>query len=167
MPGLEIGSWVFYAGHGVAQVADKEEHEFGDTKQEFYVIELVQSGRLLLPVSNAESAEIRPLIDKDKAKVMLEIATKPPDDPDDGGRRERVARYTSELRTGDPEQYTEVYRQLLYRTARGNTSMTEQRLLDSAQAYFCDEVGTVLGRDPQKLAEDLLAKAEKLAAADS
>lgn len=164
MPSLEIGSQVFYAGHGVAEVADTEEHDFGGNKQQFYVIELVQSGRLLLPVANAESAEIRPLISAKEAKKMLELATEPLDDPDTGGRRERVARYTSELRTGEPEQYTEVYRQLLHRAARGDVSMTEQRLLDSAQAYFCDEVGTVLGRDPARLAEELLATAEKIAA---
>lgn len=151
---LSIGSHVFYPAHGVASVAGVEKREFGSERQEFYVLELARGGKLLLPITNVAQAGVRPLISATAARRLMKLVTTDPE-IDEGGWKERTEQYTDALRGGEPERYTEILQQLLFRARTDKLSSTERRILETARTYFVAEIGVVLEQTPEEIVEQL------------
>ncbi len=141
---------MFRAGHGVAKVVGVQTHSLGEGSQEFLVLELLRGGKVFVPQDNVDSAELRLLISSERADELLTVACTAPE-LDSTGLKERVGVYTQQLRTGDANLYTHVLQQLLYRGATGKLATSEQRLLETARAYFVDEMSTVLERPAEAL----------------
>lgn len=151
---LVVGSNVFYPGHGVAVVAGVEQRSFGEQQQEFYVLELAQGGKVMLPTANVELARVRALIPVTVARALLKTVCQEPELVSSASK-EWAARCTEILREGVPEPCAEVLRQLLFRASAHKLGMTDRRLLEMAHANFVNEIGAVLKRSPEHIAAQL------------
>ena len=153
---LVVGSSIFYPAHGVAEVVGIEQREVGQEQQEFYVLALTRGGKLLLPTANVEQAGVRALISQPKARALMKTVETAPE-VDDTPAKERAALYADALRGGAADRYTEILRQLLFRSKSDKLSSADRRLLDIARAYFCSEIGAVLERPSERIAEQLIS----------
>jgi RNA polymerase-interacting CarD/CdnL/TRCF family regulator len=154
-PGLKVGSRVFCPRHGVGSVLARERREVGHSTAEFYVIGLPRGGKLLLPVDNVEPAGIRPLISASKARELVELLERPPEPAREISARERAATYADGLRSGAPDRYTEILRELLFRSRSAKLSSADHQVLEVACGYFIGEIGAVLDRSPAEMAASL------------
>jgi RNA polymerase-interacting CarD/CdnL/TRCF family regulator len=137
-------------------VAGIEKREFGQTRQEFYVLELARSGKLLLPTANVEQAG---LVSASEARALMKRVTTAPK-LDRTPLKQRAALYAEGLRGGAADRYTEILRQLLFRARTDKLSSTERHLLETARAYFVGEIGAALKRSPERIAEQLPSMAD-------
>jgi len=154
---LVVGSRVFYPAHGVATVAGMEKREFGEAEQEFYVLTLDRGVRLLLPTSKVDAAGVRALVSPTKAReLMRSVADEPTVDVTPW--RERTTSYADALRQGAPEGYTDILRQLLFRSRSDKLSAIERRLLETARGYFVGEIGAVLELSSEQIDASLLSQ---------
>jgi CarD family transcriptional regulator len=151
---LTVGAHVFYPALGVASVVGMEKRQFGQGEQEFYVLELERTVRLLLPTAKLVAAGLRALISPTKAReLMRSVAAEPT--ADSTPWRERTASYADELRDGAPERYTDILRRLLFRARSEKLTTIDRRLLETARNYFVGEIGVVLQRTPQQINTEL------------
>jgi CarD family transcriptional regulator len=160
---LSIGSRVFYPGHGVATVTAMEEREFGAGKQIFYVLELKldRGVKLMLPEGKVESAAIRDLISATRARELMKAVMEEPEPKeiksDPASRKQRATGYGEALRSGDPDRYTEILNELLFRSRASKLSASEQSTLNTALSYFVGEVAAALDSSPDEVKADLRA----------
>ncbi len=152
---LKAGATFFYPAHGVARVVGVEEREFGDVKQEFYVLELSRGGVSLVPVNNVEHAELRPLISANKARILIKRMRDEPRVDNSKSWKERAARYSEGLKTGSPDVYSQILQELLYRAKADKLSTTETKMLETARTFFISEVGEVLDMAVEKIDKQL------------
>jgi CarD family transcriptional regulator len=128
----------------VAVVVGVEERAIGDSQQTFFSLDLDGGVRVLLPVDNVEKAGLRDLVSATQARKMLSIVAKEPSAADPSSRRQRVAAYKEDLRTGAPDSYTRVLQALLFRSRNKKLAQDERRVLDEARGYFVAELSAVL-----------------------
>ena len=162
---LTVGSRVFYPSHGVACVSGQEEREFSGHKQLFYVLTLDRGITVLLPLQKVAQAGLRELVSPDKAReLMKKVKTEPDAEPegkiDRASRKKRDAVYAEALRSGSADEYTEILRQLLFRSRSEKLSSSEQHVLDLARSCFVGEIGAALDRPAEEIEEDLRSVVE-------
>jgi RNA polymerase-interacting CarD/CdnL/TRCF family regulator len=160
---LSVGSRVFHPEHGVVSVSAVEEHELGDGKRIFYILELEidRGGRLLLPATKVSEAGIRELISRAKARELLKTVAEErgPSDikTDPASRKLRATSYGEALRSGSADRYTEILCELLPRARARTLSAGEQQILDRALALFVGEMSAALDRSPEEVKADLVS----------
>lgn len=155
---LPIGDYIFYPTHGVAKVIRKEDMQFDDTPQEFYVLELQKGGSLFIPTAGVNGLGLRPLVSPAKAKKLLKKAkTAPPKDTKTQKMttKDRTAKYAEDLKTGESELYTEVLQELRFRAIEDKLTTSERNLLEKARHYFVSELATVLDRPPKEIEDEV------------
>ena len=164
---LTVGSRVFYPGHGVATVTGTEEREFGDGTQVFYVLELGNERpvKLLLPVDKVAHAGVRALVSAAKAGQLMKAVVEEPEPTaalktDPASRKLRSTSYSEALRSGSPDRYTEVLRELLFRFRSGKLSASEQQTLLQAVAVFVGEMSAALDTPPEAVKANLRSVTE-------
>ncbi len=160
---LEVGSKRFYPPHGVVTLVAVEEREFAGTSEEFHVLELVRGGSLLVPTKAMANTAFRPLITVKKARELqkhMRSKAKAKIEPKLEGK-ERANKYDTLLKAGDPDDYTEILRELMLRSATGKITLNEQKLMETARVFFVDEVGSILKLN----ANEFLAEVARAAAA--
>jgi fatty acid desaturase/RNA polymerase-interacting CarD/CdnL/TRCF family regulator len=154
---LTVGSRVFYPGHGVASVAAIEERELGGGVQKFYVLalELDPGVKLFLPVDKVDQAAVRELVSAAKARQLLKMLAEEFEPAevktDPSSRKLRATNYSDGLRSGSPERYTEILRDLLARSRAGKLAPSEQQTLTLALDMFVGEVSASLERPPDEV----------------
>lgn len=154
---MEIGTKCFYPPHGVVSLTAVEDREFAGTNTEFHVLELVRGGTLLVPSKSMASTSFRPLISAKKAKELqkrMRSKAKSKINPGLDGK-ERTAKLEGLLKEGDADDYAEILRELMVRAAEGRITLNEQKLMDTARAYFVDEIGSVLKIDANQFLVDV------------
>jgi len=154
-----VGSHVFYPAHGVAEVTGIEKRELGQEQHEFYVLELCQGGKLLLPMAKVAPSGVRALISAAHARELTKTVTSEPQ-LDEGPWRERAEIYAESLRDGAADGYTETLRQLLFRSKNDKLTTTERRQFDTARAYFVAEISVVLDQPTAQIEAQLQAVTE-------
>lgn len=159
---LTVGARIFYPGHGVASVAAIEERELGGGVQTFYVLAIAHDAgvKLFVPVDKVEQAGLRELVSPAKARQLLKAVAKEVEvadvKTDPSSRKQRATGYADGLRSGSPDRYTEVLRDLLARSRAGKLSAGEQQTLDQALAIFVGEISAALDRPPDEVRAEVV-----------
>lgn len=141
---LLLGAYVFYPPHGVAGVIGVEETTIDGTSQLSFVLRVRSGDRLLVPVDMVERAGVRPLVSESTARRLMELVAEPPGRPRIGPHRQRVYEERSLVRSGGPEDYTVVLRDLLSRSRSGLLAKEESTLLAQARDFFSGEMSRAL-----------------------
>jgi len=148
---LEIGSRLFYPGHGVVSVLCIEERVFGASPQDFYVLSLSPGDKVLLPVDNVAKAGVRELVSATKARELLARVTTAPAAGETKSWKERSLDYAGGLRLGCPDRYTDILQELLHRSRTAKLSAKDTQSLQVARGYFVAEIGAVLDMPAQEV----------------
>lgn len=157
---LTIGARVFHPGHGVVSVAGIEKREMGGGMQTFYVLVLERDAgaKLFLPADKVEAAGVRELVSAGKARELMKTVVREIEPieikSDPSSRKVRATGYADAVRSGSPDRYTDILRELLWRARAGKLPVSEQHTLDQVLAMFIDEVSAALDRSP----DDVLAE---------
>ena len=131
----------------MASVTAKEERQFGEVTQQFYIIELDSGGTLMVPVGNVSRTGVRKLVSQKDARrlfKMVEMAPETEITNDHASRKKRADIHAEALRSGVAVHYTEVLRELLFRSRSERLSAGDQRSLNAARAYFVGEIAGAL-----------------------
>ena len=153
---FEVGDRTFYRQHGLATIVEIEEKSVGDQTLEFYVLDMVQGGRAMLPTTQASRDVLRPLVTRETAEALMAKVKTPPSDDDGLDRKQRVQVAEEMVKEGAPEGYMEAIQRLLHQREDKALNATELRVLDTALGYFVEEFSVVLEVEPAQLRDDLL-----------
>jgi RNA polymerase-interacting CarD/CdnL/TRCF family regulator len=157
---LTTGSRVFYPSHGVASVTGREERKLGGQTHVFLRFELDRGGTLFVPLNKVEQVGVRALVTANKARELLKKVKLAPEAEakmDHASRKKRDALYAEGLRSGSPDRYTEILRDLLYRSRKDRLTSSEQHTMDLVRAFFVGEVCAALNLSLEEVEADLRA----------
>lgn len=75
---FKVGDNAVYPGHGVGKVISIDTKEILGQKKTFYTVQIIETGmKIMVPLDNAKSVGLRPIISKEEAVQVIEILKKP------------------------------------------------------------------------------------------
>ncbi len=137
---FEVGDKVVYPHHGAGTVLAKELHEIRGERREYLTIEILQPPMtVMVPVDNAESAGLRPVINERAVGEVLSVLVA------EGSEmpaqwNQRFKRNQEKLRSGDILELAEVVRNLERRQQDARLSPGEMQMLERARRVLVSEL---------------------------
>jgi CarD family transcriptional regulator len=119
------GDWVFHLYHGVGEVQGIEEKELGGESETYYKVE-ARNGVYWIPVEEAESERIRPVVSNKELKKALDVLKSPPEEMADK-HTTRKSRITQVTKDGELEGFCALLRDLQAKRIADKLNTTEQR----------------------------------------
>ena len=137
---FDVGDKVVYPHHGAGTVLAKEVHEIRGERREYLTIEILQPPMtVMVPVDNAETAGLRPVINERAVNEVLSVLVA------DGSEmpaqwNQRFKRNQEKLRSGDILELAEVVRNLERRQQDARLSPGEMQMLERARRVLVSEL---------------------------
>ena len=168
--GFRVNEFIVYPSHGVGQISEISNQQFGDTELELFVISFdKEKMTLLLPLDKAVENGMRKLADKTMMTGAMKTLR---------GRARikrtmwsrRAQEYEAKINSGDLVATAEVVRDLYRNENQPEQSYSERQLYESALDRMAREVAAINKTELEVAAanlEDVLSKATtKTSAAD-
>ena len=139
---FKAGDMAVHPAHGVGEVQDIEEKDFGGgRKTACYVIKIRDSGlKVMVPTEAAARVGLRPVMKKKEAQNILEILKAPEVAVDLQPWNRRFRAYTEMLKSGLPSEIAKVLRDMYRLKFDKDLSFGERRLLDQARSLLVQEL---------------------------
>ncbi len=139
---FNIGDVAVYPGHGVGRVTAIETIEMLGMKQNFYVINMLETGcNVKIPKDNVHSVGLRPIISKDQAQEVITILKEKSVKVDKQTWNRRHREYMVKINTGSVFEIAEVLRDLfLMKEDKQTLSDGEKRMLEKARKRLLKEL---------------------------
>ena len=151
---FKIGDMAVYPAHGVAVVEGIESKEISGTKQDFYILRLLDNGMMIMiPQDNANSVGLRGVIPK---KEVLEVYKILKQRKNEGGGQtwnRRHRQYMEKIKTGSVYEIAEVLRDLYWLRIDKELSFGERKVLDTARNLLVKELSIA-----RRAGEDVIEK---------
>jgi CarD family transcriptional regulator len=158
---FELGDHVVYPAYGAGTIAAKEERIFAGTTTRYYILKMVaDEGEFMVPVEQAESLGIRPVMDADE--ILEVIHSSPNQLPDD--YKERQAIIEELLATSDAIQMAFGARDTAWFSGVKSLTGRDIQLYEELQTQLASELSLAMGIDLEQAREDLIAELDALAA---
>ncbi|AEF81063.1 CarD family transcriptional regulator [Leadbettera azotonutricia] len=152
---FQVDQKVVYPSQGVGIVRSIEEKPFKENKVLYYVIYLeVSDMTIMVPMNNAETLGIRPIVAKDEALKALELLSEAYE-PIPSDWKLRYQMNLDLLKKGSIMDIATIVRSLYHRQKIKELPILERKLYDSAQKLLLDEVSYSL-RKPKEEVENLI-----------
>ena len=168
--GFRVNEFIVYPSHGVGQISEISNQQFGDTELELFIISFdKEKMTLLLPLDKAVENGMRKLADKTMMTGAMKTLR---------GRARikrtmwsrRAQEYEAKINSGDLVATAEVVRDLYRNENQPEQSYSERQLYESALDRMAREVAAINKTELEVAAanlEDVLSKATtKTSAAD-
>jgi CarD family transcriptional regulator len=137
---FRIGDKAVYPAHGVGVIQRIESREIAGTKQDFYVLQIISSGAILMiPTNGIDRAGMRSLISDNEIDNVYSILKSP-------GRiskttwNRRFREFNDKLRKGAVNEIAEVLRDLNSLRGDKDLSFGEKKMLDKAKEMIIAEI---------------------------
>jgi CarD family transcriptional regulator len=156
---FKVGDKAVYPAQGVAEVISIEEKDIAGSRQQFYVLRILDTDRkIMVPVNNAKHVGLRPPITESEIRDIFVILreTKIPFDNQTWNRRYRG--FMDKIKTGSVFDVAEVMRDLSRLKAEKALSFGERRMLETARALIVKEISVARGKSE----ENVTAEIEKI-----
>lgn len=141
----EIGDKIVYPMHGAGVVIDIEEKEIFDTKQMYYLMEIVSEGmEILIPVDKADEVGVREIVSPEAINEMLN-ALAGISGIMNGNWSKRYQDNMEILKSGDIFDVAGVVKNLTLLDRRKGLSTGEKKMLTSARNFLISEIVLVKG----------------------
>ncbi len=139
---FDVGDVAVYPGHGVGRVTAIETIEMLGMKQNFYVINMLETGcNVKIPKDNVRSVGLRPIISRDQAREVLTILKEKSVKLDRQTWNRRHREYMVKINTGSVFEIAEVLRDLfLMKVDKQSLSDGEKRMLEKARKRLLKEL---------------------------
>ena len=137
---LNVGQKVCYPSQGVCLVEDIENKKIGDNLMQFYLLRVLSdNSTIFVPMANAETVGIRPVITSKQYKLLItKLAADFEEVSSDWKTRSRE--YGEKLQSGDVFQAVDVLKKLTFLSHEKKLSFREQTLLEKAKFLIVSEV---------------------------
>ena len=159
---FKIGDRVVYPMHGAGFIEGTETKTIGGQQKEYYTISILCGNiRLLLPVSNNGHIQLREVINKSKAREILDyFKTLEIDVSAPWGKRykENVDR----LKSGTPEGVAEVAKALMLRDKTVGLSTGDRQVMVMAKNILCSELSLALDTSMERVQHNLQSVVDEL-----
>ncbi len=149
---FNVGDNAVYPGHGVGRVTAIETKEILGNKQTFYTIQIIDTGmKIMVPRDNVVSVGLRPIINKDEAKRVIDILKETNVKVDTQTWNRRYREYMEKIKTGSVYEIAAVLRDLFLLKVDKELSFGERKMLDTARSLLMKELSLV--SDSQELVD--------------
>ncbi len=137
---LDIGQKVCYPSRGVCVVKQIEQKQIGDHTMKFYVLRVLSdSSTIFVPMANAETVGIRPIICSKQYKSLIDKLGADFEDVSDNWKM-RSKDYGDQLQSGDVFEAADVLKKLTFLSHEKKLSFREQTLMEKARFLIVSEV---------------------------
>lgn len=155
---FKIGQKVSYPNHGVCKIEKIEKRETGETK--FYSLRiLANNSEIYVPVCNAESIGIRPIIGCEESRGLMKFLAKDFEEPDKDWKI-RTREFGEKLQTGNAFEAAEVLKKLVFLTHFKKLSFREQRMFERAKFLVVSELALVFSKTDLQIEKQIDALLE-------
>ena len=159
---FKVGDKAVYPAHGVGVVMGKEQREIYGTKEEFFIIKMLDKEMtVMIPQRKVASAGLRAVISKEEIPSLFKVLKKkrPIQEPTSWNRRHRE--YMEKIKTGSLFSIAEVLRELYDLKLEKDLSYGERKVFDIAKSLLIKEISIAQNKDESKIEEELIKVLEK------
>jgi CarD family transcriptional regulator len=137
---LSIGQKVAYPNQGVCLVEDIERKKIGAQLMQFYALRVLSDNSMILvPLANAETVGIRPIITTRQYRHLIdELAAD--FDAVSSDWKTRSREFSDKLQSGDVFEAADVLKKLTFLSHEKKLSFREQTFLEKARFLIVSEV---------------------------
>ena len=152
---LSIGQKVAYPSQGVCLVEKIDKKTIGNTSMKFYALRVLSDNSIILvPMDNAESVGIRPIISPIQCDALIQkLSTDFEAVSCDWKSRSRG--FTEQLQSGDVFEAADVLKKLTFLSHEKKLSFREQSLLDKSKFLIVSEIINSNSGDEQALRDEI------------
>lgn len=143
---FKIGQKVSYPNHGICKIENIGKREIAENGAEYYSLRvLANNSEIYVPICNAASIGIRPVISDVQLRGLLEFLAKDFDEPD-GDWKIRTREFGEKLQTGDAFETAEVLKKLVFLARFKKLSFREQKMFEKAKFLIVSELAMVCSK---------------------
>jgi CarD family transcriptional regulator len=140
---FRIGQKVSYPNHGVCKIEKITKKEVSAQAAECYSLRVLANNSLIyVPVENAESIGVRPILNSSQCKNLMEFLAKDFEEPESDWKH-RTREFSLKLQTGNIFETADVLKKLTFLACSKKLSFREQRLLEKSRLLIVSEIAAV------------------------
>jgi len=130
-----------YPAQGVAEVIRIEEKDIAGSRQQFYVLRILDTDRkIMVPVANAGAVGLRQVISEQEIREIFDILRERTIAFDNQTWNRRYRGFMDKIKTGSIYDVAEVLRDLYRLKTDKQLSFGERRMLDTARTLIVKEI---------------------------
>ena len=138
---FKVGDKAVYPAQGVAEVIRIEEKDIAGSRQQFYVLRILDTDRkILVPVANATAVGLREVISEQEIREIFDILRERTIAFDNQTWNRRYRGFMDKIKTGSIYDVAEVLRDLYRLKTDKKLSFGERRMLDTARSLIVKEI---------------------------
>jgi CarD family transcriptional regulator len=138
---FKVGDKAVYPAQGVAEVIRIEEKDIAGSRQQFYVLRILDTDRkIMVPVANAGAVGLREVISELEIREIFDILRERTLGFDNQTWNRRYRGFMDKIKTGSIYDVAEVLRDLYRLKTDKQLSFGERRMLDTARTLIVKEI---------------------------
>lgn len=147
---FKIGDHAVCPGHGVGQICDIEERDFGGQKKYFYIIKIIANGMTVMVPTDSETG-VRGLVDDGEIDAVYELLGDHDVKVDNSTWNRRYRDYMTKLKTGSIIEIADVLRALFLLKQKKSLSFGEKKMLEQCRDLISQEISLSKGVDKKEV----------------
>lgn len=153
---FKTGDLAVYPAHGVGKIEAVESKKIGGSRQDFYIMRILENDmKIMIPVGNAESVGLRPLITPGEIPKVYEILRSREISVSSATWNRRYREYMEKIKTGSVFELGEVLRDLSVLKGEKELSFGERKMLDTARGLLVKELSIIQGISEESVLEEI------------
>jgi len=153
---FQIGQMAVYPAHGVGVIESIQERSVSGSKEEFYVMRLLDNDMIIMiPTNNARNIGLRDVIDPPAVSEVYQILKHRPLRVNNQTWNRRYRDYMDKIKTGSPFRVAEVLRDLTLLKTEKDLSFGERKMLDTAKNLLVKELSLVNNKKEDEIEAQL------------
>ena len=150
---FKMGQLAVYPANGVGVIESVEERQIGEQLHKFYIMRILENEMIIMiPVANAESVGLRPVISARNVRDVYAILQDREVVIESQTWNRRYRDYMKKIKTGSVFEVAEVLRDLFLLRLDKDLSFGERKMLDTARDLLVKEISIA-----KKASEDTVA----------
>jgi CarD family transcriptional regulator len=155
---FKVGDNAVYPGHGVGKVISIDTKEILGQKKTFYSVQILETGmKIMVPLDNAKSVGLRPIISKEEASKVIDILKQTNVKVDNQTWNRRYRDYMEKIKTGSVYEIAAVLRDLFVLKVDKELSFGERKMLDTARGLLMKELTLATTKEELSKEEEVRA----------
>jgi CarD family transcriptional regulator len=155
---FKVGDKAVYPAQGVAEVIKIEEKDIAGSRQQFYVLRILDTDRkIMVPVSNASAVGLRQVISEVEIREIFDILKERTIAFDNQTWNRRYRGFMDKIKTGSIYDVAEVLRDLYRLKTDKQLSFGERRMLDTARTLIVKEIAIARSQTEEQVKTEIEA----------
>lgn len=144
--------------HGAGVIEAIESKQIAGKSVDYYKVRIISGNiTLMIPVENNSGVQLRPVIEKDLAKQVLDTFGSAEGESDIPWNK-RYKHNVDRLKTGDIKKVSEVLYELINREKTHGLSTSDRKMFILTKSIFCSELSFALDMPSTDIFEQILSK---------